>query len=109
VLFLFPLQGCAFALYGLFFNISKLNKAVATMLVALLNMLCLPAAYIKLAVKRISKAIGDAPHKCVDKMMGPEWVSGIPFVLVVKRRRPYRVVYGASHRAGQLGENGRPR
>jgi len=27
------LQGCAFALYGLFFNISKLNKAVATMLV----------------------------------------------------------------------------
>jgi len=69
------LQGCAFALYGLFFNISKLNKAVATMVVALVNMLCLPAARFKLAVKKMSKKIAGVPQKCIDKMMGPEWVA----------------------------------
>ena len=76
-------QGCAFALYGLFFNISKLNKAVATMVVALVNTLCLPAAYFKLAVKKVSKKIAGAPQKGINNMMGPKWVSGIPFVLVM--------------------------
>jgi hypothetical protein len=28
------------------------------------------------------------------------------YIIQNERRRPYRVVYGASHRAGQLGENG---
>ena len=69
------MQGCAFALYGLFFNISKLNKAVATMIVALVNVMCLPAAHVKVAVKKVSKAVAGIPQKCMDRMMGPEWVS----------------------------------
>ena len=76
-------QGCAFALYGLLFSISKLNKAVATVVVAFVNTLCLPAAYFKLAVKKVSKKIAGAPQKGINKMTGPKWVSGIPFVLLV--------------------------
>jgi hypothetical protein len=83
VLLLCYSQGCAFALYGLFFNMSKLNKAVATMVVALVNTLCLPAAHLKLAVNKMAKVIAGVPQKCIDKMMGPKWVSGIPFVLLV--------------------------
>jgi len=69
------LQGCAFALYGLFFNITKLNKAVATLLVALINALCLPAAHFKTAVKTISKVVAGTPRKCINTIMGPEWVA----------------------------------
>ena len=55
-------------------NISKLNKAVAVMLVALINMLCLPAARVKVAVKRLKKKLGHLPQKAIDHLCGPEYV-----------------------------------
>ena len=71
----------AFTLYGLFVNISKLNKAAAVMILALLNVLCMPAAHIKKMVKRVSKAIGNTPQRAVDAIMGPEWVRAFFRVL----------------------------
>ena len=44
------------------------------MLVALINMLCLPAARVKVAVKRLKKKLGHLPQKAIDHLCGPEYV-----------------------------------
>eukprot|EP00976_Prorocentrum_cordatum_P111260 1195336-Prorocentrum_minimum.AAC.3 len=67
-------SGLAFTIYGLFVNISKLNKAAAMMLLAVINALCVPAAHIKQTLKKISKAIRHIPKQCLDAYMGAEWV-----------------------------------
>ena len=48
------------------------------MLLALLNMLCLPAAKIKQALKRLKKVIGKWPQTVVDYVRGPKYVSRPP-------------------------------
>ena len=57
---------------------SKLNKAVATALLALINMLCLPAAKIKRALKALKAVVGKWPQRLVDHIRGPEYVSARP-------------------------------
>ena len=87
----------AFTLYGLFVNLSKLNKAAAIVMMACLNALCMPAAHVKNAGKKASKFVGNTPRKCVDKMMGPEWVRtrthATSCITVPYRNVPYCTVH----------------